>query len=108
MSEPDVFKHFGWPKPPALLPIPPAGFSVMSKTMLWGRVASPLTPPTPARGSSLSRFRTRQVMLWSAQAPCRDRVLVRLLQRCFFRWPCSNSGAGLIQQRLESKHDGAL
>jgi len=29
--------------------VPPAGLSVMSNTMLSGRSASPLTPPTPAR-----------------------------------------------------------
>ena len=46
-----VLRHFGWPNPPLLTPLPPAGLSVMSNTMLSGRVASPLTPPTPARKS---------------------------------------------------------
>ena len=33
-----MFRHFGWPKPPLLTPLPPAGLAVMSNTMLSGRV----------------------------------------------------------------------
>ncbi len=43
------FKHFGWPKPPALgaAPASPLGLGAMSKMMLSGRVVSPDTPATP-------------------------------------------------------------
>ena len=33
-----VLRHFGCPNPPALTPLPPSGLSVMSNTMLSGRV----------------------------------------------------------------------
>ena len=73
VDEPEVLIQVGWPKPPALRPVPPFGFGVMSKTMLSGRTGSPDTPPTAgkepeaAMWSSPRRFRTRQAMLWSAQ-----------------------------------------
>ncbi len=42
-----VLMQVGCPKPPALFPVPPFGFAVISKMMLSGCVASPETPPTP-------------------------------------------------------------
>jgi len=49
VSEPKVLIQVGCPKPPALIPVPPFGFGVMSKMMLSGRAGSPDTPPTPER-----------------------------------------------------------
>ena len=48
-GSPSALVQWGWPKPPALIPVPPLGFGVMSKIMLSGCVASPETPLTPMR-----------------------------------------------------------
>src|SRR6516164_3726191 len=58
--------HVGYPKPPALMPVPPNGLGVISNTMLSGRAESPETPPTPERWSRPRLLRTRHAMLWSA------------------------------------------
>src|SRR5256885_9133003 len=56
LSEPEVFRHVGWPKPPLLLPVPPLGFAVMSNTMLSGRAGSPETPPTAGKEPEAARW----------------------------------------------------
>ena len=50
--DPEVLRHVGWPKPPALIPVPPYGLGAMSKMILSGRAGSPETPPTPDKWSS--------------------------------------------------------